>query len=90
MTAVSQPLVGTTSAGQPLRRTTTIKNLFKLGKLNSEKLKKPSKSRNSHNFDATETGLSFLNPDAKTVFNHLWLAFTKAPILLYFDPECHI
>ena len=55
--------------------------LSKLGKSKIEKSKKPSKSGNSPNFDATETGLSFLTPKAKTAFNRLWLAFTKAPIL---------
>ena len=47
----------------------------------SAKSKKPSKSGNSPNFDAKEAGPSFLTPGAREVFNHLWLAFTKAPIL---------
>ena len=58
-------------------------NLAKLGK-------KLSKSRNSTNFDATEDKPKFLTPDARTAFNRLWLAFTKALILWHFDPECHI
>ena len=57
---------------------------------NSAKSKKPSKSRNSPNFDVTEAGPSFLTPEAKTAFNRLWLAFTKAPILWHFDSECNI
>ena len=52
--------------------------------------KKLSKSGNSTNFDATEVGPKFLTLDIRTAFNHLWLAFTKALILQYFDPECHI
>ena len=52
--------------------------------------KKLSKSGNSTNFDATEDGPKFLTPDARTAFNRLRLAFTEAPILRHFDPECHI
>ena len=37
-----------------------------------------------------ETRLSFLIPEARSAFNRLRLAFTKAPILQHFDPECHI
>ena len=32
----------------------------------------------------------FLTFDAKTAFNRLWLAFTEAPILQFFDLEYHI
>ena len=32
----------------------------------------------------------FLTPDAKKAFNHLRLAFIKAPILRHFDLESHI
>ena len=56
----------------------------------SEKSKKPLKSGNSPNFDATEIGSSFLTPGARETFNCLQLAFTEAPILWHFDPECHI
>ena len=49
-----------------------------------------SKSGNSSNFGATETGLSFLTLGAREAFNHLRLAFTKAPILQHFDLKCHI
>ena len=56
----------------------------------SAKSKKPSKSGNSPNFDAKEADPSFLTPEARSAFNRLWLAFTKAPILWHFDPECHI
>ena len=54
------------------------------------KFKKPSESRNLPNFDAKKAGLSFLTPKARSAFNGLRLAFTKAPILQHFDPECHI
>ena len=37
-----------------------------------------------------ENGPKFLTTDASTAFNRLWLAFTEAPILRHFDPECHI
>ena len=47
----------------------------------SAKSKKPSKSGNSPNFGATEPGPSFLTPEARSAFNRLSLAFTKAPIL---------
>ena len=40
-----------------------------------------SKSENSPNFGATEAGPSFLTPEARSAFNRLRLAFTKAPIL---------
>ena len=49
--------------------------------------KNSSKSGNSPNFGATEAGPSFLTPEARSAFNRLWLAFTEAPILWYFDPE---
>ena len=56
----------------------------------SAKSKKPSKSGNLPNFDAKEAGPSFLTPEARSAFNRLRLAFTEAPILRHFDPECHI
>ena len=52
--------------------------------------KKLSKSGNLSNFGAKKAGPSFLTPGAKETFNHLRLAFTKAPILWYCHPECHI
>ena len=42
---------------------------------------KSSKNENLSNFNAIETGSSFLTSDAKTAFNCLWLAFTKTLIL---------
>ena len=65
------------------KKTSKSQNLAKLGK-------KLSKSGNSTNFDAMEDGPKFLTPDARTAFNRLRLAFTEAPILWHFDPECHI
>ena len=62
----------------------------KSGKSKGEKSKKPPKSGNLPNFGATESGPSFLTPKARSTFNRLRLAFTKAPILRHFDPECHI
>ena len=52
--------------------------------------KNSSKSGNSPNFGATGSGPSFLTPEARSAFNRLRLAFTEAPILRHFDPECHI
>ena len=62
----------------------------KSGKFKGKKPKKPSKSWNSPNFGAMESRPNFLIPKARSAFNRLWLAFTKAPILQYFDLECHI
>ena len=52
--------------------------------------KNSSKSGNSPNFSATKSGSSFLTSEARSAFNCLWLAFTKAPILWHFDPEYYI
>ena len=60
------------------------KKLSKSGKSKSEKttkFKKPLKSRNSPKFNTKKARPSFLTPGAKTNFNCLWLAFTKALIL---------
>ena len=64
--------------------------LSKSEKSKGEKLKKPLKSGNLPNFDTKNNGPSFLTPEARSAFNHLLLAFTKAPIFWHFDPECHI
>ena len=64
--------------------------LSKLGKSKGEKLIKLSNSGNSSNFDAKKSGPSILTPKARLAFNRLRLAFTKAVILWYFDPEYHI
>ena len=48
------------------------------------------KSGNLPNFNAKENRPSFLTPDARTTFNYLRLAFTKALILQYFNLKCHI
>ena len=53
----------------------------KLFKSKGKKSKKPSKSRNLPNFGAMEVGSSFLTLEARTAFNRLRLAFTKALIL---------
>ena len=65
------------------KKTSKSQNLAKSGK-------KLSKIGNSINFNAMEDGPKFLTLDAKTAFNCLQLAFTKAPILKDFDSECHI
>ena len=62
----------------------------KSGKSKGEKSKKPPKSENLPNFDAKDTGPSFLTLKARSAFNCLRLTFTEAPILWHFDPECHI
>ena len=70
--------------------TSESRKLSKLGKSKGEKSKKPPKSGNSPNFNAKNTGQSFLTPETRSGFNHLRLAFTEAPILWHFDLECHI
>ena len=62
----------------------------KSSKCKGEKSKKTTKSGNSPNFGATESRSSFLTPKTRAAFNCLRLAFTKAPILRYFDPEYYI
>ena len=69
--------------------------LLKIRKLSkSQKLaksrKKLLKSGNLPNFNAKKNKPSFLTPNARTAFNYLQLAFTKALILWHFDPKCHI
>ena len=70
--------------------TAKSQKLSKFGKSKGEKSIKPSKSRNSSNFNTKNCKPSFLTPKARSAFNCLRLAFTKAPILWHFDPECHI
>ena len=57
-------------------------------------LSKSKKSKNAKSGVQTRLGatekLTFLTPDAREAFNQLRQAFTKAPILRHFDPECHI
>ena len=67
-----------------------FRKLSKSRKSKGEKLKKPSKSADSPNFDITEAKPSFLTPGAKEAFDHLWLAFIEALILWHFNLECHI
>ena len=72
-------------------KTSKSRKLSKSGKSKSEKTfksqnlaklkKKLLKSGNSTNFNATKDGMKFLTPNARTAFNCLWLAFTKALIL---------
>ena len=47
----------------------------------SKSKKESSKSGNLSNFNAKKNRLSFLTPNARTAFNYLRLAFTKALIL---------
>ena len=51
------------------------------------KFKKLLKCGNSPNFSAKKSGLTFLTSSTRKTFNCLWLAFTKALILWYFDLE---
>ena len=59
----------------------TVVNLFKN--------EKSRKSMRVPNIEATREP-NFLTPDAKKAFNHLQLAFIKAPIPQHFDLESHI
>ena len=57
--------------------------------VNSSKNEKSRNSTRVPNIGATGEP-NFLTPDAKKAFNHLRLAFIKAPILRHFDPKSHI
>ena len=63
------------------------------GDKNLSKSKK-SKSKKSKSGIQTRIGATgeptFLTPGAREAFNQLRQAFTEAPILWHFDPECHI
>ena len=75
------------------QKSAKFRKLSKSGNLKGKKLarsKKPSKNRNSPNFDTKKAGPSFLTPKARSAFNCLWLSFTKTPILQHFDPKYHI
>ena len=74
------------SRGQKMSKSQKSAKSWKLSKLG----KNSSKSGNSPNSGATKTGPSLLTPEARSAFNCLRLAFTKAPILRHFDPECNI
>ena len=63
--------------------------LFKSQKSTTSK-KVLSKSENFSNFNVKENGPSFLTLDARTAFNHLWLAFIKVLILQSFDLKYYI
>ena len=52
----------------------------------SKKLAKSKRTKSVHNLEESK----FLTFEAKDAFNRLRQAFTKAPILQYFDPKCHI
>ena len=54
--------------------------------VNLSKNEKSRKSTHVPNIGATREP-TFLTPNAKKTFNHLWLAFIEAPILRRFDPE---
>ena len=82
---------GSTSAIEIIKKSKKLKeeNLFKSQKLaKSEKMS--SKSRNLFNFNTKKNSLNLLISKAKVIFNRLWLAFTKTPILWHFNLECHI
>ena len=71
------------------KKLSKTRKLFKSQKL-AKSRKKLLKNKNLPHFDAKENGPSFLTLDARTAFNHLWLTFTKTPILWHFDLECYI
>ena len=64
------------------------------GKANDRNLSKSKKSKKAKSGIQTRLGTTgkptFLTLDARKAFNQLRQAFTKAPILQHFDPECHI
>ena len=57
--------------------------------LSKSKNEKSRKSMRVPNIRATGKP-NFLTSDAKKAFNHLWLAFIKAPIFWHFDLESYI
>ena len=64
------------------------------GKADDKNLSESKKTKNAKlgiqmHIGATEEP-TFLTPSAREAFNQLRQAFTKAPILQHFDPECHI
>ena len=65
---------------ESVRKPKKLKKLSKSQKLTKLR-KKPSKSRKSHKINAKKTKPIFLTVEAKIIFNHLWLTFTKALIL---------
>ena len=67
-------------------KTQKLSKSQKLSKLR----KKSLKSGNSINFGIKKIGPSFLIPNARKIFNYLWLAFTNASIFWYFDLKCYI
>ena len=71
---------------EKLSKTRKLSKSQKSAKLGKEL----SKNWNLPNLNTKKNGPSFLTPNTKTAFNHLRLAFTKAPIHQYFDLECYI
>ena len=59
-------------------------------KSSKSKNKKLAKSRKSSGNNRAMEEPNFLTPEARSAFNLLRQAFTKAPILRHFDLECHI
>ncbi len=70
-----------------------IKNLSIVANSAKSKKSKSTKSKKldlpKANFARDNSGTDFLTPETKKAFIYLRKAFTEAPILRHFDPECH-
>ncbi len=87
--AENQDALGATDRGGSGRVGRSFENLSIAVKSAESKKPKLTKSKKSDLVKATSE-TDFLTLEAKKAFIHLRKAFIKAPILMHFDPKCHI